>query len=145
LKLNPKHKVPLLLVDGRTLTENVAIQIWIARSFPAANVLPSDSWQELQAISILAWCASGIHPYLSRINSTSKVCDLPDSGPSVRGLAQGLLFENYKIAEDMLTGREYFFDRFTAADAHFFGASAVVRNLNSISPDSRTAWLTSSA
>jgi glutathione S-transferase len=120
LKLNPKHKVPLLLVDGRTLTENVAIQIWIARTFPAANLLPSNSWQELQAISILAWCASGIHPYLSRINSTSKVCDLPNAGPSVRRLAQGLLFENYKIAEDMLTDREYFFDRFTAADAHFF-------------------------
>ena len=26
LKLNPKHKVPVLTVDGQTLTENVAIQ-----------------------------------------------------------------------------------------------------------------------
>ena len=32
LKLNPKHKVPLLVVDGRPLSENVAIQIWIARA-----------------------------------------------------------------------------------------------------------------
>ena len=32
LKLNPKHKVPLLVVDGRRLTENVAIQIWVARN-----------------------------------------------------------------------------------------------------------------
>ena len=31
LKLNPKHKVPLLVVDGKPLSENVAIQIWIAR------------------------------------------------------------------------------------------------------------------
>jgi glutathione S-transferase len=120
LKLNPKHKVPLLIVDGRPLSENVAIQIWIASNFPNAKLLPSDSWQLLQAISILAWCASGIHPYLSRINSTSKVCDLPDAGQSVRRLAQDLLFENYKIAEDMLAGREYFFDHFTATDAHFF-------------------------
>ena len=30
MKLNPKHKVPLLVVDGRPLTENVAIQLWIA-------------------------------------------------------------------------------------------------------------------
>src|SRR4051812_14418041 len=28
LRLNPKHKVPVLVVDGRTLTENVAIQTW---------------------------------------------------------------------------------------------------------------------
>jgi glutathione S-transferase len=122
LKLNPKHKVPLLLIDGKPLTENVAIQIWIARSFPNATLLPSDPWQELQAISLLSWCASGIHPYLSRINSTSKVCDLPGAEPSVRRLAQDLLFESYRIADDMLAGREYFFDHFTAADAHFFWA-----------------------
>jgi glutathione S-transferase len=120
LKLNPKHKVPLLVVDGKTLSENVAIQIWIARNFPKAKLLPADSWQELQAISILSWCSSGIHPYLARINSPSKVCDLRDTGESVRKMAVGPLFENYKIADGMLAGREYFFDHFTAADAHFF-------------------------
>ena len=41
LRLNPKHKVPVLVVDGQTLTENVAIQTWIARTFPAAKLLPS--------------------------------------------------------------------------------------------------------
>ena len=120
LKLNPKHKVPLLVVDGKPLSENVAIQIWIARNFPKAKLLPADSWQELQAVSILSWCSSGIHPYLARINSPSKVCDLPDTGESVRKMAVGPLFENYKIADGMLAGREYFFDHFTAADAHFF-------------------------
>src|ERR1700751_1771551 len=34
LRLNPKHKVPVLVIDGAPLTENVAIQIWIARHFP---------------------------------------------------------------------------------------------------------------
>ena len=120
LRLNPKHKVPLLVVDGRPLSENVAIQTWIARQFPQAKLLPADRWQELEAVSVLAWCASGIHPYLSRISSTSKVCDLPGAGESVRRLAKGLLFENYKIADEMLAGREYLFDHFTAADAHFF-------------------------
>jgi glutathione S-transferase len=120
LKLNPKHKVPLLVVDGKPLSENVAIQIWIARNFPKAKLLPADSWQELQTVSMLSWCSSGIHPYLARINSPSKVCDLPDTGESVRKMAVGPLLENYKIADGMLAGREYFFDHFTAADAHFF-------------------------
>jgi glutathione S-transferase len=31
-----------------------------------------------------------------------------------------VLFENFQIAEEMLAGREFFFDHFTAADAHFF-------------------------
>ena len=120
VKLNPKHKVPLLVVDGKPLSENVAIQIWIARTFPQAKLLPTDPWQELQAVSVLAWCASGMHPFLSRINSTSRVCDLPGADESVRRLAKGMLFENYEIADDMLAGREYFFEHFTAADAHFF-------------------------
>lgn len=120
LNLNPKHKVPLLVVDGQTLSENAAIQIWIARMYPQAKLLPADSWQELKAISLLSWCSSGMHPYLSRINSPSRVCDLPDSNESVRRLAKELLFGNYKIADEMLAGREYFFDHFTTADAHFF-------------------------
>src|SRR6266852_8327814 len=42
LQLNPKHKVPVLLIDGAPLTENVAIQTWIARQFPAAKLLPTN-------------------------------------------------------------------------------------------------------
>ncbi len=122
LKLNPKHKVPLLLVDGKPLTENVAIQIWIDRNFPQAKLLPADSWQQLQAISIMSWCASGMHPFLSRINSPAKVCDLPGAEPSVRKFATELLYESFNIAEGMLAGRDWFFDHFTAADAHFFWA-----------------------
>src|SRR5712675_3423268 len=73
LKLNPKHKVPFLVVDGRMLTENVAIQTFIARTFPQAKLMPADPWQELQAISLMSWCSGGIHPFLARINSPSKV------------------------------------------------------------------------
>lgn len=120
VRLNPKHKVPLLTVDGKPLTENVAIQQWIARNFPAAKLLPSDPWQELQAISVMAWCASGIHPVLSRVFAPTKICDTPGSEESVRRLAQETTFEAYKVADAMLAGREYFFDHFTAADAHFF-------------------------
>lgn len=120
LKINPKHKVPLLIVDGKTLSENVAIQFWIDQAYPNANLLPKDPWQKLQAMSLMSWCSSGIHPYLTRMNSPAVICDVPGSEDSVRKLAKAPLFENYKIADDMLAGREYFFDHFTAPDAHFF-------------------------
>lgn len=120
LKLNPKHKVPVLVVDGKPLTENVAMHVWIARNFPEARLLPSDPWQEVKAISMLAWCASGIHPYLARINSPAKVSDVPAAEDSIRRLATSELFAAFGIAEDLLAGRTFFFDHFTAADAHFF-------------------------
>src|SRR5918995_110301 len=62
LKINPKHKVPALVVDGKILTENVAIHQWVHRTFPNAKILPADPWDQLHAISLHAWCASGIHP-----------------------------------------------------------------------------------
>ena len=82
LKLNPKHQVPTLVIDGEPLTENPAIQIWIARNFPKAKLLPEDPMQFVKAVSILSFCAAGIHPFLFRINSPQLVCDLPDAGAS---------------------------------------------------------------
>lgn len=120
LKLNPKHKVPLLVVDGQVLSESLAMQTWIARTFPQAKLLPSDSWQELKALSLMSWCASGIHPFLFRIFAPANVCDTPNATESVRRLAKVPLLENFKIADDLLVNREFFFDHFTAPDAHFF-------------------------
>jgi glutathione S-transferase len=67
-----------------------------------------------------AWCASGIHPYLSRINNPQKVCDTPGSSASVVKFATEGLHDCFHIADEKLAGREYFFDHFTAPDAHFY-------------------------
>ena len=75
LALNPKHKVPVLVIDGEPLTENVAIQIWIARQFPHARLLPADPREEIKAISLMSWCASGIHPHLTPNEAVEKVSD----------------------------------------------------------------------
>jgi len=53
LKLNPKHKVPVLVIDGEALTENIALQVWIHRRFPQARLLPSDPKEEIKAISLM--------------------------------------------------------------------------------------------
>jgi len=120
LAMNPKHKVPLLVVDGRPLTENPAIQLWIARAFPEARLLPQDPWREVEVVSVLSWCASGIHPHLSRIHSPEKYCCAEVSANDVRALGYRFLDENFRIAEAMLEGREFIFDHFTASDAHMF-------------------------
>lgn len=122
LRINPKHKVPVLVINGEPLTENVAIQLWIARNYPDARLLPSDTRDEFRAISLLAWCASGIHPFLTPNTLPQRYCDLPGSEASVRRCAQKILLENYQVAEDLLTGREWFFDHFTLPDAYFFWA-----------------------
>lgn len=120
LKINPLHKVPMLSIDGHLLAENVAINTWIARTFPTARLLPSNPLGEMQAISHMGWFGSGIHPHLTRINSPAKFCDVPGTEESVKKLARDFLAENFAVADERLKGREFFFDHYTVVDAYFF-------------------------
>jgi len=120
LAVNPKHKVPVLAIDGEPLTENVAIQIWIARQFPHANLLPRDPKKEIKAISLMAWFASTIHPHMTPNARPENYCDLPGSEESVKRVGNRMLFEDFAIADGLLAGREFFFDHFSAPDAYFF-------------------------
>lgn len=122
LRLNPKGKVPVLVVDGNPLTENLAIQVWIARMFPVAHLLPRELIQECQAISLMTWWATGLHPFITPQVRPERYCDLPCSEDSVRRCTQIPLLNGLKLANDMLVGREWFFDHFTAPDAYFFWA-----------------------
>ena len=120
LKVTTLHKVPVLEVDGVKLTENVAIQLWIARTFPHAKLLPAAFMDEIKAVSLMGWFGSGIHPHLARINAPSRFCDTPGSADSVRALATSFLMEAFGYADHRLDGRTWFFDHFTATDAYFF-------------------------
>ena len=71
-RLNPKNKVPTLLIDGEPLTENVAILSWIARSYADRKLLPADPKNSIRALSLMAWIASGIHPLLPRLAAPTR-------------------------------------------------------------------------
>jgi len=120
LQINPKGKVPALAIDHDILTENIAIQLWIAQHFPKANLLPKDPYLQIKAISWLSWCSSAIHPHLTPINKPQRYCDLPGSEENVRQLSTSLLFKDFEIAESHLKNKPWFFDDFTAVDAYFF-------------------------
>lgn len=61
--VNPRGKVPALLVDGRLLAENAAILWWLDSAFPEAGLLPAgDAWARAQQWSDLFWVASVWHP-----------------------------------------------------------------------------------
>ena len=63
LALNPEGKAPVLLVDGRPLTEVAAILFYLARRYPVAGLLPSGALEaEAQTISWMSFIASTLHP-----------------------------------------------------------------------------------
>lgn len=118
--INPKKKVPLLVVNGNGLTENVAIQSWIAEAFPSANLLPSDSWHHKQALSYMGWFGSGIHPHITRHFKPVKFTAHEDAHNDLKAKAKAMLMEQLALVDNELAGKTWFFDHYTCCDSYFF-------------------------
>ena len=67
LQINPRGKVPTLSIDGKVLTENVAILMFLAKHFPDARLLPQNLIEEAPCLSLMAWFASAVHPTFAHI------------------------------------------------------------------------------
>ena len=67
LQMNPDGQVPVLKVDGRPLTQIVAVCDFLDRNFPAAGLLPEDAWARSKALSQLAWMNSTAHTTFTRV------------------------------------------------------------------------------
>ena len=119
-KLNPKGKVPTLVIDDIALTENVAISAWIAKTFPDARLLPDNFIDEMEALSLLSWFASGIHPFLSPNMVPQRFCSVEGTSENVKECAQNSLANSFAIADQRLSKSDWFFDHFTVTDAYFF-------------------------
>jgi glutathione S-transferase len=101
LALNPEGKVPTLSIDGRPLTEVAAILFYLARTFPAANLLPGDDIEaEAQVISWMSFIAATVHP--ARRQGVAR-CN-----------------EVFAIAEARLGSRPWAVGQYSIADIHLF-------------------------
>ncbi len=102
LAVNPAGKVPVLLIDGRPLTEVAAILFYLAKRYPEAGLLPPDSDLEGQAqvISWMSYVASGLHPVWSK------------------GL--DLAMPAFEIADQRLASSEWAVGAYSIADIHLF-------------------------
>jgi len=67
LKINPRGRVPALAVNGTVLTENVAILTYLAKRFPEARLLPTDLFEEMRCLSVMAWFSNFVHPSFAHI------------------------------------------------------------------------------
>src|SRR3984957_12511045 len=75
IKVNPRHKVPALDIDGTILVENAAIMAYLARKFPAAKLKPEGELDEARWLSTMTWLADTLHPSFTRIFRSDKFAD----------------------------------------------------------------------
>lgn len=117
--VNPKGKVPALLAGDRLLTENPAIQVYLNGRFPDAKLLPSDPDEYLDALTMMCWFSSGVHPIIGRTRVPQSVSGDPASLDAIRETAVAQLRDAFALIETHLAGREWLFaDRWTSVDTY---------------------------
>ena len=73
--INPRGQVPALIVDGKLITQVMAITGFLHDSFPKAQIFPADAMAKAQAVSILAWMNNTVHPTFTRVFRSERFGD----------------------------------------------------------------------
>lgn len=75
LAINPHGQVPVLMVDGKPLTQILAICEYLDRRHPGLGLLPADPWRRSEALSLLAWMNNTAHPTFTHVFMPFKFSD----------------------------------------------------------------------
>ena len=101
LALNPAGKVPVLVADGRPISEVLAILVYLARAFPEAGLLPAgDLVAEAQVLAWMSFIASTVHP--ARTQGLEAARDV------------------YQMVDDKLGDADWAVGGYSIADIHLF-------------------------
>lgn len=75
LALNPKAKVPVMVVDEAVLTENAAMLYFLHQHFPTGRLLPTTDHPlaDVQGLIDLIWCSSTLHPLVRQVRRPDKL------------------------------------------------------------------------
>ena len=116
LKVNPKAYVPVLeLDDGKILTENVAIQIYLAENFDGEKLLPkAPNFTRYQVIEWLSYITTELHKTAGALFNHAMPQELKDT------LFVPMLKKKLKFVDEYLKNKDFLVDRFTVADAYLF-------------------------
>ena len=87
--MNPDAQVPVVKVDGKPLTQIVAICDWIDRTNPEAKLLPTDAWKRAEALSKLAWMNNTAHPTFTHVFLPNKFAESEAARADVKSSAVG--------------------------------------------------------
>jgi glutathione S-transferase len=119
--INPKGKVPALVVDETVVTEVPVVVQKLARLFPEAGLLPRGEEDEIEALSLMAWFASSLHPSAGMQRFPNLYSDDATSLEGIRSKARADLRKGFTILESRFAdGREWLFGRWSIVDVYAF-------------------------
>lgn len=122
LAATPTGQVPCLLVDGRPLTENSAILLFLARAFPDQALLPlsGDPFHDARIESDLIFCSAGVHPWVRQLLAPHYFMDDRSQWERVRSLGRMKLHERLSILNTRLRPDCWFYGDWSVIDGYIF-------------------------
>ena len=121
LSVYPRGRVPVLVVDGQTIGENVAVLSVIANLFPKARLLPLFDPIELgRAYELLAWFASGVHVAFAQVSRPERYSRDQTIWPALKaGGRENMLAAYAEIEARLRDGRPWLLgEAFSLADPY---------------------------
>jgi glutathione S-transferase len=125
LAINPRGKVPALVVERQVITENTAILTYIASTNPELGLLPADPIGKAQCISQMAWFSNTPHIFQRAKFRPYYFVDNEDLFPDVQAKAAATYWTYMQEIDAALAGRKWMMgDGYTVADPYaivFYG------------------------
>ena len=115
LAMNPNGQVPVLVVDGKPLTQIVAICDFLDRQFPDASLLPKEAWGRSEALSQLAWMNSTPHTTATRFFFPERYAESDAARAEVKKRATEDFRGYLERLQNTLRGKSFWF-----RDAYLF-------------------------
>ena len=119
LRINPRGRVPSLVVDAHVLTENVGILTYVGGGYPQAKLWPRKTWDQAKLVSTLAWLSNSVHPAYGHIVRASRYADDEAAQESMKKKGRET-FEGYlKEIDKLLEGQKWAIaNQYTVADPY---------------------------
>jgi glutathione S-transferase len=122
LQINPKGKIPVLILDdGTVVTENPVIVQLLARIYPDRGLLPTDQTAEYGALQVCEYLTGTVQNFgIARLFRPSMFCDDPGHADAIRKEGEKVMLKGFDLLVPRLEGGPFLFDQFSIADASLF-------------------------
>ncbi len=107
LRVNPRARVPALNVDGKVLTETVAILTYLGGGYAERGLWPKDTWRQAEALSLMSWLASSVQVAVADIFRTARYSTDESAHASIMATSRTTLERYFAEIDRLLTGKTF--------------------------------------
>ena len=140
LKLNPNGKVPTIVDEGLAMWESIAILLYVAEKFPAANLLPSAREERARAFQWLVWQPTTFSAPVGSLFRQLRFTPEDKRDQSVIEQARVDVSKNSEILAGGLQGGEYLAGMLSVADIALLPSLHLLADLGMALPEAVDAY-----